>query len=132
MARAHWRRAGCVRGICGARLEERRTRGARTFPRRTRRGCERSPPATWTLDRAAHTATHLDRAGIALNSFAKSYIAGRAADAALAVRSVSSVVVNIGGDLVVRGPRFAAHLLAATRTGAERRATQHQSHAARL
>ena len=59
----------------------------------------------WKLDRVAQTATHLDRAPIALNSFAKSYIAGHAADAALAVSSVSSVVVNIGGDLVVRGPR---------------------------
>jgi FAD:protein FMN transferase len=60
--------------------------------------------AHWRLDRAAHTATHLDRAPIALNSFAKSYIAGHAADAALAIPGVSSVVVNIGGDLVIRGP----------------------------
>ncbi len=59
----------------------------------------------WRLDRAAQAATHLDRAPIALNSFAKSYIAGHAADAALAVPGVNSVVVNIGGDLVVRGPR---------------------------
>jgi thiamine biosynthesis lipoprotein ApbE len=59
----------------------------------------------WRLDSAAQTATHLDRAPIALNSFAKSYIAGHAADRALAVPGVSSVVVNIGGDLVVRGPR---------------------------
>jgi thiamine biosynthesis lipoprotein len=59
----------------------------------------------WRLDPVTHTATHLDRAPIALNSFAKSFIAGRAADAALAVSSVTSVVVNIGGDLVVRGPR---------------------------
>ena len=59
----------------------------------------------WRLDRAAQTATHLDRAPIALNSFAKSYIAGHAADAALAVPGVSSVVVNIGGDLVIRGSR---------------------------
>jgi thiamine biosynthesis lipoprotein ApbE len=59
----------------------------------------------WKLDPLAQTATHLDRAPIALNSFAKSYIAGHAADAALAVAGVGSVVVNIGGDLVVRGPR---------------------------
>jgi FAD:protein FMN transferase len=58
----------------------------------------------WRLDRVAQTATHLDRAPIALNSFAKSYIAGHAANAALAVPGVSSVVVNIGGDLVIRGP----------------------------
>jgi FAD:protein FMN transferase len=59
----------------------------------------------WRLDHAAQTATHLDHAPSALNSFAKSYIAGHAADAALAIPGVSSVVVNIGGDLVVRGPR---------------------------
>ncbi len=59
----------------------------------------------WRLDRAAQSAIHLDRAPIALNSFAKSYIAGHAADAALAIPGVNSVVVNIGGDLVVRGPR---------------------------
>src|SRR5258708_10217014 len=59
----------------------------------------------WKLDPVAHTATHLDRSPIALNSFAKSYIAGHAAEAALAVGGVSSVVVNIGGDLLVRGPR---------------------------
>ena len=59
----------------------------------------------WTLDPVSRTATHLDYAPIALNSFAKSYIAGYAADAALAMRGVTSVVVNIGGDLVIRGPR---------------------------
>ena len=59
----------------------------------------------WRLDRTAQIATHLDRSPIALNSFAKSYIAGHAADAALAVTGVTSVVVNIGGDLVIRGPR---------------------------
>ena len=38
-----------------------------------------------------------------LNSFVKSYIIDRAADAALSSGGVSGVVVNIGGDLVVRG-----------------------------
>jgi hypothetical protein len=38
-----------------------------------------------------------------MNSFVKSYIIGHAADAALRVRGVRGVVVNIGGDLVVRG-----------------------------
>jgi hypothetical protein len=51
------------------------------------------------------TATHIDHAPIALNSFAKSYIAGHAADVALAIEGVTSVVVNIGGDLVIRGTR---------------------------
>ena len=56
----------------------------------------------WRLDRAAGTAVHLDDAPLALNSFAKSYIAGRAADAALAA-GASGVMLNLGGDLVLRG-----------------------------
>ncbi|MCU1236444.1 MAG: ApbE family lipoprotein [Candidatus Solibacter sp.] len=57
----------------------------------------------WELDTERGTATHLDRTPLALNSFAKSYIVGRAADAVLANEGVSAAVVNIGGDLVVRG-----------------------------
>jgi thiamine biosynthesis lipoprotein ApbE len=57
----------------------------------------------WQLDAAHRTATHLSYTPLALNSFAKSYIAGHAADAVLKERGVRSVVVNIGGDLVVRG-----------------------------
>jgi FAD:protein FMN transferase len=57
----------------------------------------------WSLDGAARTATHLSDTPLALNSFAKSYIIGHAADAVLGVESVTAVVVNIGGDLVVRG-----------------------------
>jgi len=57
----------------------------------------------WKLDAAKQTATHLRTAPIALNSFAKSYIVGHAADQALASEGVHAVVVNIGGDLVVRG-----------------------------
>jgi len=56
----------------------------------------------WTLDPVHHTATHLDNAPIALNSFAKSYISGHAADAALAA-GATGVLVNIGGDIVLRG-----------------------------
>jgi hypothetical protein len=57
----------------------------------------------WNLDAANRTARRLSATPIALNSFAKSYIVGHAADAALASDGVQSVVVNIGGDLVVRG-----------------------------
>lgn len=56
----------------------------------------------WKLDPARRTATHLDDAPIALNSFAKSYIAGHAADAALAA-GATGVLLNIGGDIVLRG-----------------------------
>jgi FAD:protein FMN transferase len=59
----------------------------------------------WSLDRAERTATHLSDTPLALNSFAKSYIMGHAADAALATVGVTAVVVNIGGDLVIRGAR---------------------------
>jgi FAD:protein FMN transferase len=58
----------------------------------------------WSLDPAHRTAIHTSAAPLILNSFAKSYIAGRAADAALESPDVTAVVVNIGGDLVVRGP----------------------------
>jgi len=57
----------------------------------------------WELDAVRQTATHTSDAPLALNSFVKSYIAGRAADAALAVPGVRAAVVNIGGDLVIRG-----------------------------
>jgi thiamine biosynthesis lipoprotein len=57
----------------------------------------------WILDPVAHTATHVSATPVMLNSFTKSYIVDRAARAALAVRSVRGVVVNIGGDLAVRG-----------------------------
>jgi thiamine biosynthesis lipoprotein ApbE len=56
----------------------------------------------WKLDRAAGTATHLDDAPIALNSFAKSYITSHAASAALAAGAIG-VSLNIGGDIVLRG-----------------------------
>lgn len=56
----------------------------------------------WRLDAARRTATHLTDAPLVLNSFAKSYIVDKAANAALATR-VPGVVVNIGGDLVARG-----------------------------
>jgi thiamine biosynthesis lipoprotein ApbE len=56
----------------------------------------------WKLDPVHRTATHLDDAPIALNSFAKSYIAGHAADAALAAGAIG-VLLNIGGDIVLRG-----------------------------
>ncbi|HEY5054980.1 MAG TPA: FAD:protein FMN transferase, partial [Acidobacteriaceae bacterium] len=56
----------------------------------------------WRLDAAARTATHLDDAPIALNSFAKSYITGHAADKALAA-GATGVALNVGGDIVLRG-----------------------------
>jgi FAD:protein FMN transferase len=57
----------------------------------------------WRLDPASQTATHLSHAPLMLNSFAKSYIIRRAADAAMAASNARATVVNIGGDLVVSG-----------------------------
>lgn len=56
----------------------------------------------WLLDHAAATAIRLSGTPLVLASFAKSYIAGHAADAALAT-GASGVLINIGGDIVVRG-----------------------------
>ncbi len=57
----------------------------------------------WRLDPANQTATRLTNTPLRLHSFAKSYILDRAAEAALALPDVSAVVLNSGGDLVVRG-----------------------------
>jgi thiamine biosynthesis lipoprotein ApbE len=56
----------------------------------------------WTLDAGAHTATHTGDAALVLASFTKSYIIDRAANAAMGT-GAHAVVVNIGGDLAVRG-----------------------------
>lgn len=57
----------------------------------------------WVLNVAKQTATHTSDTPLAMNSLVKSYIIGRAVDAAMKVAGVRGVVVNIGGDLVVRG-----------------------------
>jgi FAD:protein FMN transferase len=56
----------------------------------------------WKVDRLRGAAIHLTDTPLALASFTKSYIAGRAADAALAA-GATGVMLNIGGDIVVRG-----------------------------
>jgi FAD:protein FMN transferase len=57
----------------------------------------------WSLNARDRTATHLSDTPLVLNTFVKSYIIDRAANAALADPNVSGVVVNIGGDIVIRG-----------------------------
>ena len=57
----------------------------------------------WILDREASTATHASRVPLMLNSFTKSYIVDHAASRALAIGGVSGVLINAGGDVVVRG-----------------------------
>ena len=62
----------------------------------------------WQVDLLRGTAVHLTDNPLAFASFTKSYIAGHAADAALAA-GASGVMLNIGGDIVVRGDL--AHLV---------------------
>jgi thiamine biosynthesis lipoprotein len=57
----------------------------------------------WKLEAASGLATRLTGTPLVLNSFTKSYVIDRAASAAMSVSGVSGVVLNIGGDLVVRG-----------------------------
>jgi thiamine biosynthesis lipoprotein len=56
----------------------------------------------WSLDREHRTATRLSDVPLALASFTKSYISSRAADAALNAGS-TGVMLNVGGDVIVRG-----------------------------
>jgi len=57
----------------------------------------------WLLNVTAGTATHLDNAPLMLNSFVKSYIMNKAVTVAMKTSGVNGMVVNIGGDIVVRG-----------------------------
>src|ERR1700722_8579461 len=64
---------------------------------------EAAGAAQWRLNEKSGTATRLSDTPLMLNSFTKSYIIERAAEAALRTPGVTGVVLNIGGDLVVRG-----------------------------
>ena len=64
---------------------------------------EAAGAAHWRLDEKSGMATRLSDTPLMLNSFTKRYIIERAAAAALRTPGVTAVVVNIGGDLVVRG-----------------------------
>jgi FAD:protein FMN transferase len=57
----------------------------------------------YILNEKNRTVQRTDDAPLILNSFAKSYIMNKAADAALATQGVTGLVLNIGGDIVVRG-----------------------------
>lgn len=57
----------------------------------------------YRLNSANQTATRLSNAPLVMNTFAKSYIINMACDAAMAESKVAAVVVNIGGDLVIKG-----------------------------
>lgn len=57
----------------------------------------------YILDAKEKTATHITTTALILNSFAKTYILEKAAVAAMNIEGVQAVVVNIGGDILVRG-----------------------------
>jgi len=57
----------------------------------------------WVLNSANHTATHLDNAPLMLNSFVKSYVMNKACNVAMQATGTKGIVLNIGGDIVVRG-----------------------------
>ena len=55
------------------------------------------------LNESDLTVTRLTNAPLVMNSFTKSYILDLACNAALGSANISSAVVNIGGDLIVKG-----------------------------
>jgi thiamine biosynthesis lipoprotein len=73
----------------------------------------------WSLDETLGSATRLTSAPLILNSFTKSYIIERAAQAALREAGVHAVVLNIGGDMVVRGASSDVVSVADPRSDAE-------------
>ncbi len=74
-----------------------------TSGERTRARSAIAEPA-WRLDPVSGTAERLSDAPITLDGIAKGYIVGRVCDAAMAeVPGVFGVLLNVGGDLRVRG-----------------------------
>jgi thiamine biosynthesis lipoprotein ApbE len=57
----------------------------------------------WILDEKNQTATHISNAPIKLNSFAKSFIIQSAVNAAMNATELNGIIVNIGGDMVIKG-----------------------------
>jgi thiamine biosynthesis lipoprotein len=57
----------------------------------------------YVLNKQNRTAQHIGNAPLMLNSFAKSFIMDKAANAAMSAQGVTGLVINIGGDILVRG-----------------------------
>lgn len=73
----------------------------------------------WELDSDASRATHLSSTPLVFNSLTKSFILERAADAAMATAAPAGLLLNIGGDIVVRGQRSEVIAIADPRADAE-------------
>lgn len=63
----------------------------------------RANQPAWRLDPTRHTATHLSDCPLTLNAIAKGYIVERASELARQADGVEGVMLEIGGDLRVRG-----------------------------
>jgi thiamine biosynthesis lipoprotein ApbE len=72
----------------------------------------------WRLDREHRTATRVSDVPLALASFTKSYVSSRAADAALKA-GATGVMLNVGGDVIVRGDLTQVVAVADPRAAAE-------------
>lgn len=73
----------------------------------------------WQLNTDNQTAAHLTNTPLRLHTFVKSYILDQAAEAAMALPEVNAVVLNSGGDLVIRGNWAEAVAVANPRADAE-------------
>ena len=73
----------------------------------------------YILNEQSHTAQRTSNAPLILNSFAKSYIMNRAANVALAKVGVTGIVVNIGGDILIRGNHVEQILVSNPKADAE-------------
>lgn len=57
----------------------------------------------WAIDYKNGTVTHLTTAPLVLNTFVKSYIINKATEKIIATTGIQDVVMNIGGDILVKG-----------------------------
>lgn len=57
----------------------------------------------WTLDQQTQTARHLTGTPLVMNSFVKSYIIEAALNKVMEIPGISSALVNIGGDIMIKG-----------------------------
>ncbi|RYZ81448.1 MAG: DUF2271 domain-containing protein, partial [Moraxellaceae bacterium] len=73
----------------------------------------------WMLNREDQTATRLGNAPLALNTFVKGYIIDKAVDKALRSMDVNGIVLNIGGDIFVKGQQVEPISVSDPRSDAE-------------
>ena len=73
----------------------------------------------WLLNASNQTAMRLTQTSLRLNTFTKSYVLNRAAEAALTLPGLAGLVLNSGGDLIVRGDWQESVAVANPRANAE-------------